>query len=825
MHHRLRAHGLVTLFLLLALLASTLPHTFAHAAQYPLPDETIPPPKTEWSYTCANQVVTIAGEGMIDANPQTLRVPSDALWSTIQLGGVAFNKNVPDSTLFEFASGDDILLDEPSRLVNSDTVAGVSPLMNAYTFETGGIPGLVRATADDPDDTTQALVQYTATPTDTAYTTVGETTLQFAWGGHDGNGAIGPAVLNLELPAALEEPTTIQVQVAVMDKEPQTERDKRIAIIRAEAGSVVTETVLLNPDPETDQLNLRTLTLPDVPAGTSSVTVQLISPEVPKGESSLSNPEAGDSVFLLGASAAHACEPGPVEPPDVEPSLACVIPQADNTYTAYFGYRNNTDERITIPIGTNNRFDPAPINRGQPTIFQPGSSTLWPDSTFPVNFNGSDLTWHLDGASVTASADSPRCIGRVFFEKEWQDSEGNPAAVLADDLDNLLIIAESSLGSATCAYTATSDNLVCSYASVGGISTNGLLVPLGESYTVTESNVPEQWDTTAGTGDFSLRISGNYCERDTAAEEFACTHPVVNTQQELPWATDWNGEFYLGGDAAVCLTNPQWVDLGGYVELAPAESQGTLQTVWQITSPTNADCPASAPNCTDPQVRTRNIESESQFRINAWWPGIRQGDTSIMVDYRVNVLGENGTPLGDDVKVSLFWLPWVCNPFPVISGVAAQSERVELGSSQQGVQMTLPGETLTQRANLSLTSLQAGSNPSGVEEGEEPIVKTYQLSISNPSTNRAATLKGGPTISISYTQADLDALGLDESSESQLQIRYYTPTGWTNAATSVDTKENTASATLTDISSLGLVRLVGPSASASNSLYLPLVQH
>jgi hypothetical protein len=112
-----------------------------------------------------------------------------------------------------------------------------------------------------------------------------------------------------------------------------------------------------------------------------------------------------------------------------------------------------------------------------------------------------------------------------------------------------------------------------------------------------------------------------------------------------------------------------------------------------------------------------------------------------------------------------------------------------------------------------------------VEGGEEPIVKTYQLSISNPSTNRAATLKGGPTISISYTQADLDALGLDESSESQLQIRYYTPTGWTNAATSVDTKENTASATLTDISSLGLVRLVGPSASASNSLYLPLVQH
>jgi hypothetical protein len=43
--------------------------------------------------------------------------------------------------------------------------------------------------------------------------------------------------------------------------------------------------------------------------------------------------------------------------------------------------------------------------------------------------------------------------------------------------------------------------------------------------------------------------------------------------------------------------------------------------------------------------------------------------------------------------------------------------------------------------------------------------------------------------------------------------------GWSSAPTTINTRTNTASATLTDMDSLGLVRLVG-----SRVIYLPLVQ-
>jgi hypothetical protein len=741
---------------------------------------------------------------MVDQNPQSIYVPQNALWSTLQLGGVAFNKQVPNSARFTFADGDINLLNEPSRLINSDTLPGVSPLVNAYTFETTGLPGQATATADDPDNTTQALVQYTAIPTETVYSTVGATALQFAWGGHGGNGAMGPAVLNLPLPATLQVTTTIQVQVAVMDKEFQTERDQRIAIVRAEAGNIITETVLRNPD--VDQLNLVTLTLRDVPPATSNVTVKLISPEVPRGESSLNNPEAGDSVYLLGASASHPCaDTG--EPPDVEPILECVIPRANDTYTAYFGYRNNTTTPITVTVGTNNRFQPAPADRNQPTVFQPGRSSLWPDAAFAVRFDGSELTWNLNGTSVSASSSSPRCAGRVFFEKEWQDQNGNPAAVLVDDLNDLLITAESSMGSATCAYTANSDNLVCSYAGTGGTTTDGLVVPIGETYTVTEANVPSGWETAAGTGSFSLRTGSTYCERNRAEEGFACTHPVVNSLQALPWATGWSGDFYLGGDAAVCLTNPQWIDLSGSVTLRPAESQGDLQTAWEITSPANAECPASAPGCTNPQVTTRTIERNGQFNISAWWPGIRQGNSSVRVEYRVNVLGENGTPLGETAQVSLFWLPWVCNPFPLLSSIASQNESVVLGGSEEGIEMIVPEQALDQQAVLSLTPINSGGLPG--------VVKNLQLEVSS-SSNTAATLHAAPEVSISYTSSELAALGIDESS---LEIQYSTQQGWEHVPATIDYAANTASATLTDIDDPGLVQLVG-----SRILYLPVVQ-
>ena len=45
-------------------------------------------------------------------------------------------------------------------------------------------------------------------------------------------------------------------------------------------------------------------------------------------------------------------------------------PNPDGTVSMYFGYMNrNWKEELDIPIGPNNAFDPAPVDRGQPTHF------------------------------------------------------------------------------------------------------------------------------------------------------------------------------------------------------------------------------------------------------------------------------------------------------------------------------------------------------------------------------------------------------------------------------------------------------------------------
>jgi len=41
-------------------------------------------------------------------------------------------------------------------------------------------------------------------------------------------------------------------------------------------------------------------------------------------------------------------------------------------YTAYFGYKNDNMGEVTVPVGPNNRFSPAPQDRSQPTTFQSG---------------------------------------------------------------------------------------------------------------------------------------------------------------------------------------------------------------------------------------------------------------------------------------------------------------------------------------------------------------------------------------------------------------------------------------------------------------------
>ena len=84
------------------------------------------------------------------------------------------------------------------------------------------------------------------------------------------------------------------------------------------------------------------------------------------------------------------------------PFLECVTDNGKGTFTAHFGYVNQTSHRIVVPLEPDNKFDPSPHDRGQPTIFDPGEHS----EVFQVTFDGTDgkkIEWLLKGGKVNAA--------------------------------------------------------------------------------------------------------------------------------------------------------------------------------------------------------------------------------------------------------------------------------------------------------------------------------------------------------------------------------------------------------------------------------------
>lgn len=110
----------------------------------------------------------------------------------------------------------------------------------------------------------------------------------------------------------------------------------------------------------------------------------------------------------------------------IRPVLECITEEIDDDsrtsstssgdshFTAYFSYKNENAQLVSIPVGSNNGFNPLPKDRGQPTHFEAGRQRF----VFAVPFSGSNLIWTLkgpDGQSRTAIASrySPRCAQPV----------------------------------------------------------------------------------------------------------------------------------------------------------------------------------------------------------------------------------------------------------------------------------------------------------------------------------------------------------------------------------------------------------------------------
>ena len=214
----------------------------------------------------------------------------------------------------------------------------------------------------------------------------------------------------------------------------------------------------------------------------------------------------------------------------VRPILECVANNGNGSYTAYFGYRNDNNLPVTLPIGSANKFSPSPQDRGQPTTFAPGRTPYWPNAAFSIPFDGNNLVWTLDGRTATASANSAPCSNHIFFDKVWQDADGKTVAPPADLSTNYVITATSRLGEAVCSYPAGSSTLTCVYTNPKppALDDLGLWVPFGETYTVTESSLPVGWAVQSGAGVFTATLSNQgYCENVEGQEKY-CNHTVVN---------------------------------------------------------------------------------------------------------------------------------------------------------------------------------------------------------------------------------------------------------------------------------------------------------
>jgi hypothetical protein len=85
----------------------------------------------------------------------------------------------------------------------------------------------------------------------------------------------------------------------------------------------------------------------------------------------------------------------------VTPILQCVRDDGALGRRAFFGFDNAGASAISLPIGPANAFDPAPMDRGQPTLFPRGRAPEFPGPV-AVAVGPDPLTWVLNVQAVVA---------------------------------------------------------------------------------------------------------------------------------------------------------------------------------------------------------------------------------------------------------------------------------------------------------------------------------------------------------------------------------------------------------------------------------------
>lgn len=90
----------------------------------------------------------------------------------------------------------------------------------------------------------------------------------------------------------------------------------------------------------------------------------------------------------------------------------------DGSFTMVFGYLNrNYEEMPEVPVGPNNRLDPGPADRGQPTRFYPRRQQFIFRVDVPADWGQQELIW-----SLTAHGRTDQAVGTLM--PSWEIDDG-----------------------------------------------------------------------------------------------------------------------------------------------------------------------------------------------------------------------------------------------------------------------------------------------------------------------------------------------------------------------------------------------------------------
>ncbi len=119
----------------------------------------------------------------------------------------------------------------------------------------------------------------------------------------------------------------------------------------------------------------------------------------------------------------------------LEPAYEGWMPNADGSFTLYFGYQNtNWQQEFDIPIGAENGFSPGAADQGQPTHFYPRRNPFLFTIQVPKDFGTKEIVWTLTANGVTRKAFGSLKTDYLIDPQVISTEVGGDNGSLANDL-------------------------------------------------------------------------------------------------------------------------------------------------------------------------------------------------------------------------------------------------------------------------------------------------------------------------------------------------------------------------------------------------------